>query len=93
MHDGVVLLETCQGRTRRRSRNPRHGLGVECERRGLGAVDPAGLEGGGVGDELVSVLHGGGCRRNRRMLVAARRFAGEAEMGAREMDWWGLRRI
>ena len=82
MHDGVVLLETCKRRMRRRSRNPRHGLGVECERRGRGAVDPAGLEGGGVGDELVSVLHGGGCRRNRRMLVAARRFAGEAEMGA-----------
>ena len=72
MHDGVVLLETCQGWTSRRSRNPRHGLGFECERRGLGVGDPAGLEGGGVGDELVSVLHGGGRRRNQRILVAAR---------------------
>ena len=71
MHDRAVLLETRQQRTGRRSRNPRHGLGFECERRGLGLADPDGQEGGGVEDELVNVLHGGGRRRNRRMLVAA----------------------
>ena len=85
MHDGEEPLETRQRRTRCHGRNPSHGLGVAGERRGLGAADPAGLEGGGVGDELVNVLHGCGCCRNRKTLVAVRRFAGERWV-AIEMD-------
>ena len=72
VYDEYESLENRRWWKRRRSQNPSHGIGTAGEHRRPGSADPAGLEDGEVGDQVVSVLRGGQRRRNRRTLVATR---------------------